>query len=115
METKTLTIEGTAPLMMQSDRLVNPLDPLKKEIQALTGKRKKSDSDMEDAGEQTRLAEQDGMDEVRRALRKMGRRIVHVAIDQLDAGQRRENADALARFSQLRGMVKQITHVKAEE
>jgi hypothetical protein len=40
-----LNLSGVSPLIPQSDRLVNPLDPLTKEIKSLTGKRKKTDDD----------------------------------------------------------------------
>lgn len=45
MEQVTITINGTSPLLMHSDRLSNPLDPLTKEIKTYTGKRKKTDDD----------------------------------------------------------------------
>lgn len=40
-----ITIEGTAPLLMHSSRLANPLDPAAKAIKRLTGKRNKTDDD----------------------------------------------------------------------
>lgn len=40
-----LTLKGTAPLIVQSDTLVDPLHPKTKAIKALTGKRKKVDED----------------------------------------------------------------------
>jgi len=36
---------GTSPLVMHANTLANPLHPMKKKIAALTGKRKKTDSD----------------------------------------------------------------------
>lgn len=45
MEQVKITITGTSPLLMHSDRLSNPLDPLTKEIKTYTGKRKKTDED----------------------------------------------------------------------
>lgn len=47
METLRFKIEGVSPLLMHSDRLVNPLDPIKKMIVPLTSKRKKTDEDHE--------------------------------------------------------------------
>ena len=38
-------IKGTAPLIVQSDRLVNPLDEIKKALGKVTSKRKKTDED----------------------------------------------------------------------
>ena len=40
-----LTMEGTAPLLMHSARLANPLDPATKAIKRITGKRLKTDDD----------------------------------------------------------------------
>lgn len=56
--------------------------------------------------EQTAWAEGQGKLELKRALRKMHDRLANVDLGQLDAGQRRENADALARLAQLSGMAK---------
>lgn len=42
-----ITLTGTAPLLMHNVRLANPLDPIKKEIQSYTSKRKKTDDDLE--------------------------------------------------------------------
>ena len=47
MELLTLKITGTSPLMMHSDRLANPLDPVTKAHKELTSKRKKTDDDHE--------------------------------------------------------------------
>ncbi|MDY0013870.1 MAG: hypothetical protein RBS40_13375 [Rhodocyclaceae bacterium] len=47
METLQLRIIGDSPILMHSDRLANPLDPLKKEMALYTGKRKKTDEDHE--------------------------------------------------------------------
>lgn len=43
----TITIEGTAPLLMHNVRLANPLDPATKAIKPYTSKRKKTDDDHE--------------------------------------------------------------------
>lgn len=45
MEQVQITITGTSPLLMHSDRLSNPLDPLTKEIKTYSGKKKKTDED----------------------------------------------------------------------
>lgn len=45
MELLTLSIKGTSPLMMHSDKLANPLHPATKAHKELTGKRKKTDDD----------------------------------------------------------------------
>ena len=45
METIDFELTGTAPLLMQSERTVNPFDPLTKAIKAICGKRKKTDED----------------------------------------------------------------------
>lgn len=39
---------GTAPALMQSERLANPLDPMTKKLKEFTGKRKKTDADYEE-------------------------------------------------------------------
>ena len=44
---ETIKIVGTTPLLMASERLANPIDPLSKQIKELTGKRKKTDDDLE--------------------------------------------------------------------
>lgn len=41
MKTATYTIKGTTAMLMHSERLANPFDPLTKEIKALSGMRKK--------------------------------------------------------------------------
>lgn len=43
----TITLEGTAPLLMHNARLSNPLDPAAKALKAATGKRTKTDEDYE--------------------------------------------------------------------
>lgn len=48
MATLKLTLTGTTPLLMHSDRFSDPLDPMTKAHKALTSKRKKSDTDHED-------------------------------------------------------------------
>ncbi|WP_256573249.1 MULTISPECIES: hypothetical protein [unclassified Pseudomonas] len=45
MELLTLSIKGTSPLMMHSDKLANPLHPATKAHRELTSKRKKVDDD----------------------------------------------------------------------
>lgn len=40
------TIRGLTPLIMHSERLANPFDPLTREIKAVTGKRKKTEDDL---------------------------------------------------------------------
>lgn len=46
MKTATYNIRGLTPLMMHSERLANPFDPLTREIKAITGKRKKTEDDL---------------------------------------------------------------------
>lgn len=48
MDTMIIRLKGSAPTIMQSDRLVNPFDPLTRQLKALTAKRKKSDADLEE-------------------------------------------------------------------
>lgn len=48
MDTIKFHLKGVSPSLMQSDRLANPLDPLKKEMAKITGKRKKTDEDHEE-------------------------------------------------------------------
>ena len=43
----TLTLTGTAPLLMHSDRMVNPLDPIVRAMKPISAKRKKTDADYE--------------------------------------------------------------------
>ena len=40
-----LSLTGTAPLIVHNSRLANPLDPIVREIKAISGKRKKTDDD----------------------------------------------------------------------
>ena len=47
MERKQIKLTGVSPLMVQSDRLANPLAPLSKELKQYTGKRTKTDEDHE--------------------------------------------------------------------
>lgn len=44
----TLTLTGTAPLLMHNAQLADPLNPVSKEIKKITGKRKKTDDDYEE-------------------------------------------------------------------
>lgn len=48
METMTIRLKGNSPTIMQCDRLVNPFDPLTRQLKTLTGKRKKTDADLEE-------------------------------------------------------------------
>jgi len=41
----TITLTGTAPLLMHNSRLANPLDPAAKAMKKVTGKRNKTDDD----------------------------------------------------------------------
>ena len=43
----TVTLTGTAPLLMHNSRLANPLDPAAKDVKKLTSKRNKTDEDYE--------------------------------------------------------------------
>lgn len=67
------------------------------------------------ASEQTGWAEKEGRNELKRALRKMGRRLTSVDHAQLTNQQRRENADAHARWSMLRGMTQRVEKIEAPE
>jgi hypothetical protein len=58
------------------------------------------------SAEQTRWAEDSGVTDVKKAIRKLGDRLTNVDLAQLTQDQRRENADALARLAMLSGMVK---------
>lgn len=44
----TITITGTAPLLMHNSRLANPLDPAAKAVKRVTSKRTKTDDDYEE-------------------------------------------------------------------
>jgi hypothetical protein len=46
MKSATYTIRGTTPLMMHSERLANPFDPLTVELKALTKRRNKTQDDL---------------------------------------------------------------------
>jgi len=48
MDTMTIRLKGSAPTIMQSDRLVNPFDPITRQLKTLTAKRKKTDADLEE-------------------------------------------------------------------
>jgi hypothetical protein len=48
METISFHLKGTAPTLMQSERLANPLDALAKQLKTVTSKRKKTDADYEE-------------------------------------------------------------------
>ncbi|GJE41019.1 hypothetical protein [Methylobacterium soli] len=45
-ESLTVELTGTAPLLMRSARLVDPLDPISREIAAITRKRARTDADI---------------------------------------------------------------------
>lgn len=45
-----LTLQGTAPLLMHSSRLSDPLDPAAKAMKKVSGKRTKTDDDHEEMG-----------------------------------------------------------------
>jgi len=46
MKTANCTIKGTNKMMMHSERLANPFDPLTRQIKAITGRRKKTEDDL---------------------------------------------------------------------
>lgn len=46
MKTIKYSIQGITPLIMHSERLANPFDPLTRDIKAVTGKRKKTEDDL---------------------------------------------------------------------
>ena len=48
METIEFHLRGIVPTMMQADILANPLHPLKRDLQKITGKNNKSDADHEE-------------------------------------------------------------------
>lgn len=48
MDTVTVKVEGTAPLLMHNVRLANPLDEYTKAIKLITSKSKKTDADYEE-------------------------------------------------------------------
>lgn len=64
--------------------------------------------------EQTEWAETTGLREAKRALGKMGHRLSFVDMRQLNAAQRRANADALTRYAMLVGLTKRIEKVRRE-
>ena len=45
MKSVTYQVRGVTPLLMHSERLANPFDPLTRQIKAITGKRKKTEDD----------------------------------------------------------------------
>lgn len=59
--------------------------------------------------EQTAWAEKDGYGEIRRAYRRLGSRLSNVDMAQLTVDERKQNADAMARFAMLKTMVKQVS------
>jgi|GEM_PF-761315 len=64
--------------------------------------------------EQTEWAETAGLREAKRALGKMGHRLSFVDMRQLNAAERRANADALTRYAMLAGLTKRIEKVRRE-
>lgn len=63
--------------------------------------------------EQTRWAEDSGVTEVKKAIRKLGDRLTNVDLVQLTNEQRKENADALARMAMLSGLIKSAVERKS--
>lgn len=59
-------------------------------------------------GEQTGVALKEFERDARRVFRTAGRRLHHIRADELTEGQRRENLDAVAKISGIRGMIKQL-------
>lgn len=47
MQSMKLKLTGNGPILMHSDRMANPLDPIKKKMAAISGKRKKTAEDHE--------------------------------------------------------------------
>lgn len=62
--------------------------------------------------EQTSWAENQGIGDVRKAVKKLSNRLTNVSFDALTSHERRANADALARLGMLGGMLKQVTEFK---
>jgi hypothetical protein len=62
--------------------------------------------------EQTPWAERQGINEVRKAIRKLANRLTNVDFVQLGTEARKANADALARLGMMGGMIKQVTEFK---
>jgi hypothetical protein len=62
--------------------------------------------------EQTPWAERQGVNEIRKAIRKLAERLTNVDFLALGAEDRKVNADALARLGMLGGMLKQATEFK---
>lgn len=48
MDTLTIRLKGSAPTIMQCDRLVNPFDTITRQLKTITAKRKKTDADLEE-------------------------------------------------------------------
>lgn len=61
---------------------------------------------------QTELAMDEGMKELRRAARKMARRLAFIRHEELDDDQRRKNADAQAKAAMLAGMMREPRRLK---
>lgn len=57
------------------------------------------------AHEQSRWSYREGRHEISKALSRMGKRLVNTNLIQLNGEQRKEHADYLAKFSQLKGML----------
>jgi hypothetical protein len=58
-------------------------------------------------GQQTDLAMQEGMRDLRRSMRKMSRTLAFVRHEELTDDQRKQNADAQAKAAMLAGMIRQ--------
>jgi hypothetical protein len=63
--------------------------------------------------EQTGWAEQSGVGEIKKAVRKLGDRLTNVDLTRLSVAGRKENADALARLAMLSGMTKHAVEFKS--
>ncbi|KQB59367.1 hypothetical protein [Acidovorax sp. SD340] len=59
-------------------------------------------------GEQTGLATKEFERDAGKAFRAVGQRLRHVRLHELSDEQRRENSDAVAKVSQLRGMTRKV-------
>ena len=66
-------------------------------------------------GEQTAWAEEEGIEEIRRGIRRMAGRLSNVKRAALTDAEQRENLDAIARLSMLKGMVRDYPRLSAPE
>jgi len=62
--------------------------------------------------DQTSWAEENGVGDMRKAIRKLSTRLTNVSLADLTIQDRRANADALARLGMLGGMLKQVREFK---